>query len=217
MKRAKQHSFVTPNQAIALKVETFRRKKGWSQQETVRRLARVGLRWSRVSYAMAVSANRVRKFDADTIFALARALDVPIWSLFVPPPPGGPGTHGRPVKVKLRGGSDKQALDESAMFNLAVGPSRPEPRSEEERREREQESVRIIEQVMQFAGDHGLLPKPEPLPVFPPEVQADLEKALAKVLKKHGIDLGPKETPRPSFNQIEMLIQTLKEPEKENR
>lgn len=219
MAAAKQYISLTPNQAIAFKVEALRRAKGWSQQETVRRLARVGLRWSRVSYAMAVSTKRVRKFDADAIVALARALDVPIWKLFVPPAPGSPGTHGRPVKVKLRGTSDKQALDDGAMFDLAVGSALPpEPRSEEERRQRERETARVIEQVMQFTYDHGLLPKPQPLPNLPPEAQADLEKAVARVRKKHGIDLGPKEAPRPSLSQIEMLVKGFRSAAgKENR
>lgn len=219
MAPAKQYIFLTPNQAIAFKVEALRRAKGWSQQETVRRLARVGLRWSRVSYAMAVSTKRVRKFDADAIVAFARALDVPIWKLFVPPAPGSPGTHGRPVKVKLRGTSDKQALDDGAMFDLAGGSAVPsEPRSEEERRQRERETARTIAQVLQFAYDHGLLPKPQPLPNLPPEAQADLEKAVARVCKIHAIDLGPKEASRPSLGQIEMLLKGLKAlPQKENR
>ena len=162
---------------------------------------------------MAVSTKRVRKFDADAIVAFARALDVPIWKLFVPPAPGSRGTHGRPVKVKLRGTSDKQALDDGAMFDLAVGSALPsEPRSEEERRQRERETARVIAQVLQFAYDHGLLPKPQPLPNLPPEAQADLEKAVARVRKKHGIDLGPKEASRPSLGQIEMLVKGLEAP-----
>jgi hypothetical protein len=178
MSTAKQFNFLTPNQAIAFKVEALRRAKNWSQQETVRRLARVGLHWSRVSYAMAVSNRRVRKFDADAIVAFARALDVPIWKLFVPPAPGSPGTHGRPVKVRLRGTSCQ----------------------------REQETARIMEQVMKFTYDHGLLPEPQPLPTLPSEAQADLKKAVARVLKRQGIDLGPKEAARPSLGQIEMLV-----------
>jgi hypothetical protein len=71
---------------------------------------------------------------------------------------------------------------------------------------------------MQFAYDHGLLPKPQPLPNLSPEAQADLAKAVARVRKKHAIDFRPKEAPRLSLSQIEMLVKGLEAPpEKENR
>jgi hypothetical protein len=104
-------------------------------------------------------------------------------------------------------------VDDKAMFKIAAGSlSLPKPRSEEERRRREQETALIIQQVMEFLYDHGLLLKPRRrlnLLNLPPEAQADLEKAVARVLKKHAIALEPATAPEPSSTQLDMLTKVL--------
>jgi len=207
---SKNYSLITPNQVVALKLEEARQAKQWTQAEAVRELRRVGLRWSRAAYAMAVGSpkgRRVARFDADQLIAFARAFGRSAWWFLIPPVQW----RHRPIKVRLPEEPAGKALDDSAMFDIAAGSlTPPEPRSEEERRQREQEADRTIERVMQFVYEHGLLPKPEPLPEFAPEVQADLGKAFARVLKKHGIALKDIEWPQPSPYQIQTLVQALK-------
>jgi hypothetical protein len=206
-------TMLTANQVVALKVEEARWAKRWTQAETVRQLRRVGLRWSRAAYAMAVGSpktQRAARFDADQLVAFARVFGVPAWTFLIPPV----AWNGRAIKVRMPHQQDSKALDDAAMFDVARGPLIEEPRSEEERRQREREEARMVERLFEIMYKHRLLPKPEPLPEFAPEVQADLGKAFARVLKKHGI--APKEIdwPRISPYQIEALVQALK-PEKE--
>jgi hypothetical protein len=91
--------------------------------------------------------------------SFARTLTLPAWWFLVPPI----DWHGKPVNVRLsRESGGGGTLDDRAMFEIAAGPlSLPEPRSEEGRRRREQETAHII-QAMQFLYDHGLLPRESP-------------------------------------------------------
>ncbi len=203
---------LTPNQVVALKLEEARADKRWTQMETVHRLRRSGLRWSRPTYAMAVGSpkgKRSARFDADQLIAFARTFERPAWWFLVPPI----DWHGKPINVRLSRESGGGTVDDKAMFEIAAGSlSLPEPRSEEERRRREQETALIIHQVMQFLYDHGLLLKPRRrlnLLNLPPEAQADLEKAVAQVLKKHAIALEPATAPEPSSTQLDMLTKVL--------
>ena len=109
------------------------------------------------------------------------------------------------------------------MFEIAAGSlSLPEPRSEEERRRRDQETGQIVERVMQFLYDRNLLPKRRPqlsLLNLPPEARADLEKAVARVLKKHAIAFEPTTAPERRSTRLDLFTKVLEpilESEKEN-
>jgi hypothetical protein len=113
--------------------------------------------------------------------------------------------------VRLAKKSGAGTLDDGAMYDLAVGSALPpEPRSEEERRRQEQAHERIVEQVMQFAYDRKLLPWPQPLPDYPPEVVADLQTAADRVLRKHKLPIKEASpAPPPSRAQLEALAKDL--------
>ena len=213
---------LTPNQVVALNLEEARADKRWTQMETVHRLRPFGLRWSRPAYALAVGSpkgKRSARFDANQLIAFARTFARPAWWFLVPPV----DWHGNPVKVRLSGESGGGTLDHRAMFEIATGPlSLPEARSEEERRRRDQETGQIVERVMQFLYDRNLLPKRRPqlsLLNLPPEARADLEKAVARVLKKHGIAFEPTTAPERSSTRHDLFTKVLEpilESEKEN-
>ena len=80
----------TPNQLVAYNLARARRHRGWTQEETVERLAPyLGTKWSTASLSAAersVTGGRIKQFDADEIVALARAFDVPILWFLMPPP-----------------------------------------------------------------------------------------------------------------------------------
>jgi hypothetical protein len=75
---------------------------------------------------------------------------------------------------------------------------------------------------MQFLYDHGLLPKSRRrlnLLNLSPQAQADLQKAVARVLKKHAIAFEPTTAPEPSSTRLDMFTKVLEpilESEKDN-
>lgn len=209
---------LTPNQVVALNLEEARADKRWTQMETVQRLRRFGLRWSRPAYALAVGSpkgKRSARFDANQLIAFARTFARPAWWFLVPPV----DWHGNPVKVRLSRESGDGTLDHSAIFELAAGSvPLPEPRSEEERRRRDQETGQIVERVMQFLYERDLLPKRRAQLNLPPEARADLEKAVARVLKKHAIAFEPTTAPESStrLDLFTKVLEPILESEKEN-
>src|SRR5260370_4270644 len=153
---------LTPNQVLAVNLEAARADTRWTQMQTVHRLSPFGLRWSRPAYALAVGSpkgKRSARFDANQLIAFARTFARPAWWFLVPPA----DWHGKPVKVRLSRESGGGTLDHRAMFEIAAGSlSLPEPRSEEERRRRDQETGQIVERAMQFLYDRNLLPHRRP-------------------------------------------------------
>lgn len=81
---------ITANQLVACNVARWRRAAGLTQAELGDRLG-----WSNRAVSTAERSwdedGRPREFDADTLLALASALDVPLAALFLPPP--GDGTY----------------------------------------------------------------------------------------------------------------------------
>jgi hypothetical protein len=136
---------LTANQLVALKVEELRKKKDWTQLQTVGELARFGLHWSRVNYAMAVVASskgkRIREFNADEIVVFAQVFDVSIWSLFVPP-------AEESVMVSLPNG---QQLDSDAMFDRAYARTAPKPPSNKREMRLQEE---MLSNVVKRLFDH---------------------------------------------------------------
>jgi hypothetical protein len=80
--------------------------------------------------------------------------------------------------------------------------------SEEEHQRIEELALRVSAEVLRFSYERHLLPKPEPINL-PPEVLADLDIAMARVLKKHKIEFSVQEAPRPSRAQNDMLAQSV--------
>lgn len=80
----------TPNQLIALNLARARNERGWTQEETARRLRPyLGSRWSVASLSAierSVMGSRIKQFSADELFAIARTFDLPIGWFFSPPP-----------------------------------------------------------------------------------------------------------------------------------
>lgn len=74
----------TPNQVVAWNMARYRKAAGLSQAELGKRLGG----WSAVSVSAAERSwdgKRIRKFDADELIAVASALGVPVFALFLPP------------------------------------------------------------------------------------------------------------------------------------
>jgi hypothetical protein len=195
---------MSPNQIVALRVEEARHEKRWTQAETVGRLRRAGLHWSRAGYAMAVGGpktGRAVRFDADQLVAFASAFERPVWWFLTPPI----DWQGRPVDMRLGSG---RVLNEDAARLITGAVVVADPSTEEERQRREQEEQRLVEQVMEFCYEHHLLVRPEPLDVSP-QVKAELEKATARVLRKNKVKFSSGPWPEMSRIQVEMLAQHL--------
>ncbi|MER7363608.1 helix-turn-helix domain-containing protein [Nonomuraea wenchangensis] len=80
---------VTMNQLVAHNITYWRRQHGWTQSELGKRLREgTSKPWTKASVSAAERSwdgKRVRKFDADELLALAKALEVPLAALFLPP------------------------------------------------------------------------------------------------------------------------------------
>ncbi|MEV4672191.1 helix-turn-helix domain-containing protein [Actinomadura sp. NPDC049382] len=80
---------VTVNQVVAYNMAYFRKVAGITQEELGRRLCGwTSKPWSKAAVSAAERSwdgKRVRQFDADLLYGLARALDVPISAFFLPP------------------------------------------------------------------------------------------------------------------------------------
>src|SRR5438067_12240565 len=95
---------LTPNQVVAWNLAQARAWRGWTQDQAAQALEPfLGVRWSQASFSQAersVAGKNVRNFTADEIVAFARAFDVPVSWLFLPPPawadPGIPVTLDAP-------------------------------------------------------------------------------------------------------------------------
>lgn len=85
---------VTINQVVGYNIAQYRKAAGLKQEELGKRLGG----WSKVAVSAAERSwdgKRVRKFDADELVVIARALGVPVTALFLPP--AGAGTARRYV------------------------------------------------------------------------------------------------------------------------
>jgi transcriptional regulator with XRE-family HTH domain len=75
---------MTINQLVGYNMAQYRRAAGLTQAELGKRLGR----WTKVAVSAAERSQdgiRVRKFDADELVTIARALGVPVIALFLPP------------------------------------------------------------------------------------------------------------------------------------
>lgn len=75
---------VTANQLVGYNMGEYRKAAGLTQEELGQRLGG----WTKVAVSAAERSwdgKRVRKFDADELVAIARALEVPVPALFLPP------------------------------------------------------------------------------------------------------------------------------------
>ena len=105
---------LSPNQIVAYNLEKLRRERGWTAVETARRLgALLGKKISLASYSAmerSVEGRRVKSFDADEMFALARLFGVQVWLLLAPPI----NFRLHPVRVRSRGAPASQSLARNA-------------------------------------------------------------------------------------------------------
>lgn len=80
---------VTVNQVVAYNMAYFRKVAGITQEELGRRLCGwTSKPWSKAAVSAAERSwdgKRVRQFDADLLYGLARALDAPVAAFFLPP------------------------------------------------------------------------------------------------------------------------------------
>jgi transcriptional regulator with XRE-family HTH domain len=114
-------SDLTPNQIVAYNLVQLRSERGWSEGETARKIGDfLGRSISVASYSAmerSVEGRRVKRFDADEIFALARAFGVPVWRFFAPPI----NYKLKPVRVRPRTTPAEQALSRTSAL-LFVAP-----------------------------------------------------------------------------------------------
>jgi len=82
----------TPNQIVAYRVAKARQLRGWTQEKAAEELEPfLGHKLSAASFSSierSFAGGRVRQFNADEIFALARGFQLPIGWFFTPPPLG---------------------------------------------------------------------------------------------------------------------------------
>jgi transcriptional regulator with XRE-family HTH domain len=80
---------LTPNQLVAYNLRRARELRGWTQEETAKRLEPyIGVRWSKATFSAAersVAGDRVRQFDADDLVSLSLVFDLPLTWWFLPP------------------------------------------------------------------------------------------------------------------------------------
>ena len=72
---------MTPNQLVAYNIRRARELKGWTQEQAAEEFEKYhGERWSKASWSAAersAETERIRRFDADALFNLARTFEVP--------------------------------------------------------------------------------------------------------------------------------------------
>ena len=113
-------SELSPNQIVAYNLEKLRRERGLTAVKTAALLgAQLGKKISLASYSAmerSVEGRRVKSFDADEIFALARVFGVRVWFLFLPPI----NYRLHPVRVRLKGSPPDKSLGVDAAMGLVV-------------------------------------------------------------------------------------------------
>jgi transcriptional regulator with XRE-family HTH domain len=113
-------SELSPNQIVAYNIEKLRRERGWTALQTAARLGAIlGRKISLASYSAmerSVEGRRIKSFDADDIFALARVFGVRVWFLFLPPI----NYRLHPVRVRLKGSPPSKSLGRDAAMGLVV-------------------------------------------------------------------------------------------------
>jgi hypothetical protein len=109
---------LSPCQLVAWNLEAFRRERGWTQGETVRRLEPyLGYRLSRPAFSQwerSIDQGKpIHRFDADEIVALARVFDVHVAFFFQVPE-----SHfqGRPVVVNGKPGKPAARVTGAALL-----------------------------------------------------------------------------------------------------
>ena len=122
----KRVSELSPNQIVAYNLEKLRRERGWTAAKTAALLgAQLGRKISLASYSAmerSVEGRRIKSFDADEIFALARIFGVRVWFLFLPPInyPSGTPLRLHPVRVRLKGSPPDKVLGRDLALGLVI-------------------------------------------------------------------------------------------------
>ena len=113
-------SELSANQIVAYNLERLRRERGWTALETAARLGAIlGRKISLASYSAmerSVEGHRIKSFDADDIFALARVFGVRVWFLFLPPI----NYRLHPVRVRLKGSPPDKSLGRDGAMNFVI-------------------------------------------------------------------------------------------------
>lgn len=111
---------LSPNQIVAFNLEKFRRERGWTALQTAARLGAIlGRKISLASYSAmerSVEGGRVKAFDADELFALARLFGVRVWQLMIPPI----NFLLHPVRVRIKGAPADQSIGRVAALTLIL-------------------------------------------------------------------------------------------------
>jgi transcriptional regulator with XRE-family HTH domain len=103
------HDPMSPNDVVAWNLRAAREMRGWTQEQAAAQLEpHIGQRWSKASYSAA--ENGQRQFDANTLFALARAFDVSLPFFFMP------AVVNFPVRHPDAGDEPVQPLELAAML-----------------------------------------------------------------------------------------------------
>jgi hypothetical protein len=168
----------TPNRVVAHNLELARKRKHWTQSETVEQLRRFGLAWSRSNYAMSVPTaargGRAREFNADELVAFAQVFDTTVAMLFMPP---------YEVSVAVPGGT--QTLDINDMRKLAWPTDPPPPRNQREARLAAQVQKDIFNFLFQKLGyQPGKPPRPDPSAEQVSEMGEELAEMVEHTLKR---------------------------------
>jgi hypothetical protein len=121
---------MSPNQIVAFNLERLRRGRSWTALETAKKLGKLlGRKISLPSYSAmerSVEGRRVKSFDADEIYAIARMFGTHVGLLFAPPinfhsPSNGKfGSKLYPVRVCPKGAPASQSLSRGNFLNFIM-------------------------------------------------------------------------------------------------
>lgn len=182
------------NQIVAHNIGKLRWDRRWSEEETAKKLgALLGRRISVASYsAMERSAEgrRIKRFDADEIFAFARLFGVGVFSLLTVPL----NFRTRRVRVRLRGAGESISRV-AALTVIGLGPEIPFDIVED--------ASRVMRRL---SGEQGVAPPAAQRPLNP---AAPIDAAVIEIVKHHIFMRSGAETLRDQEKHAEELKQAL--------
>jgi len=171
---------ITPNQIVAWNLKMQREAHNWTQEEAARKLEPfLGVRWSKATFSNAerTTGERIKKFDADEIWGLARAFKTGVWRFFIPPEQ----LRGRRVGVNTERGR-AEMLNFSDAYDVARPASLPAAKSSSERMQEATETARLVVALAAVMLKHrpDLLPESVEAPLSIRE-NLDIQKVIEEL------------------------------------
>jgi transcriptional regulator with XRE-family HTH domain len=178
---------LSPNQVVAFNLKRLRDERDWSADKTRDELGKLlGRPISLASYSAmerSIDSDRIKRFDADEIFAIARAFGVPIWVLFDPPI----NYKLQPVRIRLRDAARDTSVSRMAALPLIAPTTNLRDTASAVSRiiaGKQMDSTKKLDpndplDRLVLEAVNKLFLTPSPLPTSAPEQQKQQEEMLA--------------------------------------